>query len=398
MNRSRPYKLAYLVSHPIQYQAPLLRYLARQEDIDLTVFFHSDFSLRSYQDPGFQARVEWDVPLLDGYRHVFLPRLLKQGRASFFKPFSLAIKKHLQVGAFDALWVHGYASLTNLRAIRIAGSIGLPVLLRGESQIQGERSGAMLEGLRGRFLRRLFRRVDGFLAIGSENRRFYEHFGVESNRIFETPYAVDNDFFRSKSKEEAPRREQLRAELGFTPGRQVILFASKFLERKRPLDLIEAFHRLNAKQRARFELLFVGDGSERHRVEQHSGCLGTRNVRFVGFQNQSELPRFYDLCDLFVLPSSYEPWGLVVNEVMNADRPVIATDRVGAAWDLIDDGLTGFRIPAEQPTLLAKRLQAFAANPKLAGEMGRRAGERIRSWSFEQDYQGLIHALERTAS
>ena len=79
---ARPYpsankrvRLAYLVSHPIQYQAPLLRRIAQQPDIDLTVLFGSDFSVRGYRDQGFGVGVKWDVPLLDGYKHVFLPRL-----------------------------------------------------------------------------------------------------------------------------------------------------------------------------------------------------------------------------------------------------------------------------------------------------------------------------------
>ena len=68
-------KVAYLVSHPIQYQAPLLRRIAQEPDIDLTVFFGSNFSVQEYVDKGFGVDVKWDVPLLDGYRHEFLPSI-----------------------------------------------------------------------------------------------------------------------------------------------------------------------------------------------------------------------------------------------------------------------------------------------------------------------------------
>ena len=64
-------RLAYVVCHPIQYQAPLLRRIAREPDIDLTVLFGSDFSVRGYQDEGFGVEVAWDVPLLDGYAASF---------------------------------------------------------------------------------------------------------------------------------------------------------------------------------------------------------------------------------------------------------------------------------------------------------------------------------------
>src|SRR6185437_16500887 len=79
-------KLAYLVSHPIQYQAPLLRRIAREPDIDLTVFFGSDFSLRTYRDEGFGVDVSWDTPLTEGYKHVFLKPLRDNGTVSATSP------------------------------------------------------------------------------------------------------------------------------------------------------------------------------------------------------------------------------------------------------------------------------------------------------------------------
>src|SRR5215469_1346672 len=109
-------RLAYLVSHPIQYQAPLLRRIAREPDIDLTVLFGSDFSVRGYKDEGFGREVTWDVPLLDGYRSQFLPRLRDTGTVSPLSPISRGILRRLRnpdgSPSFDALWVHGYASVT----------------------------------------------------------------------------------------------------------------------------------------------------------------------------------------------------------------------------------------------------------------------------------------------
>src|SRR5476649_2632383 len=84
-------RLAYLVSHPIQYQAPLLRRIAEEPDIDLTVFFGSDFSVRGYTDEGFGVGVKWDVPLLDGYKHVFLPALRDKETVSFASPMNYGI-------------------------------------------------------------------------------------------------------------------------------------------------------------------------------------------------------------------------------------------------------------------------------------------------------------------
>ena len=110
----RSVRLAYLATHPIQYQAPLLRRIAQEPGIDLTVFFGSDFSVRGYTDEGFGVGVKWDIPLLDGYRHVFLPTLRDTRTVSFASPLNCGIVSHLRGAngdpAFDALWVHGYAT------------------------------------------------------------------------------------------------------------------------------------------------------------------------------------------------------------------------------------------------------------------------------------------------
>ena len=116
-----PVRLAYLVSHPIQYQAPLLRRIALEPDIDLTVLFGSDFSVRGYKDQGFGVEVQWDVPLLEGYRSEFLPRLRDTGTVSPLSPISRGISRRLRTPdgtpAFEALWVHGYASANSLHGI-----------------------------------------------------------------------------------------------------------------------------------------------------------------------------------------------------------------------------------------------------------------------------------------
>src|SRR6267378_1967628 len=128
-------RLAYLVSHPIQYQAPMLRRIALEPDIDLTVFFGSDFSVRDYKDSGFGVSVKWDVPLLDGYRHEFLPRVGSGSGLSFWRPWTFGLRARLRRGRFDALWIHGYAHRGCLAGIAAAKSLGIPVLLRGESNL-----------------------------------------------------------------------------------------------------------------------------------------------------------------------------------------------------------------------------------------------------------------------
>ncbi|MFQ5914085.1 MAG: glycosyltransferase, partial [Nitrospinota bacterium] len=285
---SRTYRLAYLVSHPIQYQAPMLRYIAAQREIDLTVFFLSDLSVRDYRDPGFGIPVKWDVPLLEGYKHVFLPALGRRNRLSFWRPFVYGLWRHLKAGHFDALWLHSYAHQVSLRALAIAKLLGLKVLFRGESHLKSRpRSRAKL-WLKDRTFPRLFKAIDGFLAIGTLNRAYYLHYGAPEERIFMMPYAVDNAFFQKRVNEARPHQKALRAELGLEPDRPVILYASKFQPRKRPGDLLDAYVRLSPDgvRQPKPYLLFIGDGEERPRLEARVQRLGWSSVKFLGFKNQ----------------------------------------------------------------------------------------------------------------
>src|ERR1700722_7676796 len=113
-------RLAYVVTHPIQYQAPLLKRIAAEPGIDLKVFFCSDISTRPFRDSEFNRQIHWDLPLLDGYEYEFLPALGATDQISFARPWNFGISERLDLGRFDALWVHGYARLFNWRAIGAA--------------------------------------------------------------------------------------------------------------------------------------------------------------------------------------------------------------------------------------------------------------------------------------
>ena len=393
-------RLAYLVTHPIQYQAPLLRRIAREPDIELTVFFGSDFSVKGYRDEGFGGvGVKWDVPLLEGYTHEFLPVLRDNATVSPTTPMNYGIASRLQgtrgQAAFDALWIHGYASVNALHGMTAAKALGIPVLLRAESWLgDRERSGAKLAAKR-IFFRALAQMVDGVLPIGSRNAAYWRHYLGENFPLFRMPYAVDNEYFQQRSCEAHSRREELRAELRLDPSRPVILFASKLQSRKRASDLLEAYARLSPGpgMEPHPYLVIVGDGEERAALERRAQETGLGGIRFCGFRNQSELPRFFDLATVFVLPSRHEPWGLIVNEVMNAARPVIVSNEVGCQPDLITDGVEGAVFPAGDVDALAGALQRVLATPETAAAMGQRALERIRSWNFDEDVCGLRSAL-----
>jgi glycosyltransferase involved in cell wall biosynthesis len=388
-------RLAYLVSHPIQYQAPLLRRIAQEPDIDLTVFFGSDFSVRDYKDEGFGVGVKWDVPLLDGYRHEFLPVLRDKATVSVASPLNFGIFSRLR--GFDVLWVHGYATVNALHGMLAAKALGIPVLLRAESWLGDRERGGGKLAAKQFFFEALKELVAGVMPIGTLNAAYWHHYLGEDFPASLMPYAVDNDYFQKQSRQARMGREELLAELKLDSSRPVILFASKLQSRKRCEDLLEAYKNLSPEDRIEPNayLVIVGDGEERASLERRAGESGFTGVRFCGFRNQSELPRFFDIASVFVLPSRHEPWGLVVNEVMNAGRAVIVSDEVGSQPDLITDGLQGCVFPAGDVKALTAALRRVLATPETAALMGQRGLERIQTWGFEEDIRGLRRAIAR---
>lgn len=395
-----PVRLAYLVSHPIQYQAPLLRRIALEPEIDLTVLFGSDFSVRGYKDQGFGVDVKWDTPLLDGYRSEFLRPWRDTGGVSPTTPISRGLYRRLQCAdgspGFDALWVHGYASINALQAILAANSLGIPVLLRAESWLADRPRSPWTLATKSLFFRVLGSGIAAVLPIGTVNSDYWTHYFGERVPRFLMPYAVNNRYFADLAEVAAPREQELRAELGLAPERQVILFASKLQTRKHAGHLIEAYRSFIASRRAQSEapyLVIVGDGEQRAALETSTRELGLRDVRFAGFRNQSELPRFFQLADVFVLPSRHEPWGLIVNEAMAAGCPVIVSTDVGSHADLVTDGIEGCVFPVGNIPALTDALHRVFSSRDMAKQMGQRARERLSTWTFEEDVQGLRAAL-----
>jgi glycosyltransferase involved in cell wall biosynthesis len=392
----KKWRLAYLVSHPIQYQAPLLRLISAEPDIDLTVFYCSDLSVREYHDEGFGQAVQWDVPLLDGYRHEFLPALGGTDRLSFWRPLNHGLARRLGEGNFDALWIHGWGYWSHLRAVSSARQRGIKVLMRGESGLHLRTPGRVKQGLKRILMRYLVANVDAFLTIGEHNRKYYLHHGAVPERLFPVPYSVDNAFFQEKAAGTVPDRQQLRTLLGLAPGRPVILYASKMIGRKCPGDLLEAYIRLSGDGTREPDpyLLFIGDGELRPELEARTARLNWNSIKFLGFKNQTELPGYYDLCDVFVLPSVQEPWGLVINEVMNAGRAVIVSDEVGCAPDLVKPGENGYVFKAGDISDLHNALVSVLSNPEMTRDMGRKSLEIINRWGYREDIDGLRGALE----
>lgn len=384
-------RLAYFVSHPIQYQVPLLRRLSATPDIALKVFFASDFSVHGYRDVGFEREIRWDTPLTEGLDFKFLSQA---PATEVNRVWGGDIEGMLRAGSFDAVWVHGWAYLWSLRVITAARRLNIPVIFRCEFNSQHYPPPGSAGKVKMCYLCWLFRKIDAFLTIGTLNREFYLRAGVQTRRLFHVPYAVDNEKFSLSNESGKKLKFELLRAAGVKSTTPILLFTGKFSDVKRPRDLVEVWRSLLQSGQQTF-LLFVGDGPLRVDIEKECLSIAQNLVHFAGFQNQSELPSYYSASDVFVLPSGIEPWGLVVNEAMAAGLPIVTTEAAGCAPDLVKTNCNGQVVPIGNIEAMTKGVLWCLAHRQAAGEASRKI---IDYWSYRECELGIRSALKSIAS
>lgn len=393
----KTHKIAILTSHPIQYQTPLFRKMV-EDDMDIVVYFcwRAGFGKQgNYYDVEFGRALRWDIPLLRGYRYKFLRNYSLNPSSNFWGQINPGIFFEIIKNDYDAIIILGWNSFTNWLAFLAAFCRGLPVFLRGESPFSQEalKSSWKIK-IKKVILRSLFFRVAGFLYIGEENRKFYKMYGVPPEKLFFCPYAVDNERFMAAAQDLRFKRQDLRKNVGIGKDDMVILFVGKLIEKKRPMDLLKAYHRLiTHNSKFIIHLLFVGDGALRSELERYTREHNLKNIHFAGFINQAELPKYYGMADIFVLPSGGETWGLAVNEAMCLGLPVITSDAVGCSTDLVRNSRNGYVFPVGDVNQLIKQLHYLLNHPYEILRFGRESLAIISIYNYEQDIAGMRGAL-----
>jgi glycosyltransferase involved in cell wall biosynthesis len=294
---------------------------------------------------------------------------------------------------FDVLWIHGYNFLTHQLAAIAQLLQGRSILFREEQTLLHGRP-LLKRVIKAPWLRVLFSR-SLVLYIGTENRLWFKSFKVPDSRMFFTPYCVDNERLAIEAEQLAPMRTALRASFGLPDESiPVVLMCGRLIPKKQPLLLLEAFRRV--RQQMKCALMIVGSGQLEASIRETIARNEIPDVVLAGFLNQTQISRAYAAADLFVLPSGFhETWGIVVNEAMNFSLPVIVTDRVGCARDLVKAGRNGFVVSAEDPAPLADGIAQLVKDPTLRQQFGAASRDIVQAWNYDRAAAGVIAATAR---
>jgi len=373
------------MSHPIQYQVSLLKLISMIDEINLEVYFYWDFGCKDSYDSEFGTTVKWDLPLLEGYKNRFLTNFSIKKGTHFFGCINPGVILPILLKKHDVVMIFGWALFSNWLVIFASKISKTPILLFAESPLSHEldKSG-IFNKFRQKLLKNLFNLVSGFIYIGQENKEFYKSYNIPDSKLYFAPYAVDNTR-HIKAKNEikiSGMRDDFSEEK--VSNSVVILFVGKLIEKKRPMDLLKSFKKLQDKNISKSLLLwFVGDGGQRIEIQDYIEKHQIDGVKLWGFQNQTELPYLYTLGDIFVLPSGYgETWGLVVNEAMCYAKPIIVSNLVGCGSDLVTKN-NGFVVPYSDTDKMADSLKILIENDELRKNFGQESEKIIKSYSQE---------------
>lgn len=387
-------RVLLLCSHPTQYSSPMWRRISQHPQVEALVAYCSLEGAESHMDPGFGVEVAWDVPLLDDYEWVQIRNLSpRPGTSRFWGLINPGVWKLIRKRHFDAVAVFtGYMCATFWIALVAAKTAGVPLLFGADTTTLRPRDSRNWKAPVKRHLwPRLFRLADVVIVPSSGTAALMRSLNIPEERIKLTPYVVDNRWWLEKAA--AVNRAAVRQSWRIPDEATVILFCAKLQPWKRPQDLLRAFAGANLPNAY---LVYVGDGPLRGQLERETAELDMgERVRFLGFTNQSALPQVYCSSDLMVLSSQYEAFGVVVNEAMLCGCPVMVSDQVGARYDLIKEGETGFVYPAGDVEALRGALCRALECPSRLARMGEVARERMSQWSPEANMEATIEAIEK---
>ena len=376
------FRLALIAPHPVQYHAPLFREAEKLHHIESNILYCDDMGTRPIYEAEFKTIIKWDIPLLDGYKYKFLRNYSLLRKGGFFSRVNPAILSEISKSKYDAILTQGYDNLSCWLAFFAAKLAGIKVIWRGESTLKGDENSASLKKrLKKIILTRLFKVCNAVMYSCTGNKGYLKFYGVPESKLFPIPCAVDNDYFRKERKKYLGKVKDIRRDLGIKEDDFVILFSARFTTRKRPLDLLKAIRKI---EHDNILVLFVGDGLERKNMEKY-----VRDHRitalFTGFQNQSEISKYYSVSDMAIVVSDYDPSPKAMNEAMNFELPTIVTNVVGTAYDLVVDGENGFVVKVADVDTIAKRIEYLNKNRTEAKMMGKKSWEIVKNWNFQED-------------
>lgn len=313
-------KLLFFTVIPSPYQRQLFDHLSQLPGVDICVAYYKQFAHdREWKAPVYK---DYEV-LLDGITLSWL------GPSAHYNPAAVKLIKSFNP---DLVIVSDYSAPTAQIVMRHLASRDTPFVYWGETP--GFNGNGYLRSRIRSLLQRPLSNAAALVGIGSRACRQYQELYPKA-KTYNVPYFCDLAPFRSARERATPNDD-----------RTIILYSGQLIHRKGVDVLLQAFNKV-ALEEPSVVLHLLGNGPGRDELEAMVDDSVRDRVHFLGHRSPSELPKIFAGADIFCLPSRHDGWGVVVNEALGAGLPIVASDKVGAAADLIEPGLNGFLFRSE---------------------------------------------------
>ncbi len=374
--------------------------------VDLKVFYTWPQAVKGFDDPNFKGKIQWDIPLLEGYSYELVENVSKNPSSKHWKGIDnpSLIEKVKEFNP-DTILIFGWKFKSHFALMRhFKGKI--PIWFRGDSTLLDYEVQSILHltthysllttikqlikfKLRQTILTYVYKNIDKAFYVGTNSKDYFKAHGLKENQLVYAPHAIDNNRFIYEQDAE-DKAKKWRKELGIKPDEKVVLFAGKLEAKKNPMLLLNAIqqfnHSLLKTQNSPLKLLFLGSGPLEEKLKTQGST--DPNIIFLPFQNQTMMPIVYRLADIFCLPSQgpEETWGLAVNEALASGRPILVSNKVGCAIDLVNQKV-GSEFQSNDIEDLKLKLQELLEQeiPPIICQ------KHIESWSFE----AICKAIEK---
>lgn len=362
----QPLRLAFLTNIPAPYKTPRLNALDDRDGVKLKVFYAGTETSRHRYEHLPEMRYEHET--FPAFTISFLGReaILNRGVLSALRKFEP-----------DAIVAGGWNYSASLLALLYSKVNRVPMGVLSENLSQ---ESWLSKGL----LRAILPAFDVCFAASSQAKQNLVEHGASKSETYVLPYCIDVESFRSSLSRE--KQTQLENTLE-VEDENVVLYVGLLEERKGIDDLITAISEVDETH-----LLIAGYGPLREKLEAQAEAEAQDSVTFLGNVPNQELPNYYAIADVFVLPSRKEPWGLVLNEAMACGTPVVTTNVSGAVSNLVLDEETGLVVPPDDPFELATAIRRILFDEELAERL-REGGLRASDEYVPERYAELIHEI-----
>ena len=326
---------------------------------------------------GLEATTDEDSPVYQYQYELLFDRFLEDVS---LRDRTTALIRQVRAFRPDVINLTGYYDLAQLAVLAWARLNGVRVIMQNESTAVDHQRGSWKE----RFKRTVFSQCDGFFCFGEQSARYLTNLGVPISKILLRKNAVDNQALRMAYDQALPTRLQQQLALSLKPNN--FLFVGRLIAFKNLPMLLACFAeaRQQAPEATDWGVILLGDGPEQARLEQQIKSLNlTDAVRLLPGRPWFRVPDVLALASVLVLPSTSEPWGLVVNEAMACGLPVLVSNRCGCVPDLVHDGQNGFVFDPGQAAALTYHLVQFMRKRVDREQLARSAEQSIAAYSPE---------------